>query len=65
MTDLRKYNRPDYPTYITQLYKCPDGAHFRHVRENLHGTKICDAYQRVGGKDVIFARFDLVEVFER
>ena len=59
--DLRKYS----DTYITQLYKLPDGSKFRHCVDDLICIKDSDAVQHViGGRDVIFARRDLVEVLK-
>lgn len=65
MNDLRKFNNNHNHTYIAPLHKVPDGAKFYHVREKVHGVKVCNAYQRVGYKEVIFSRNDLVEVFKR
>lgn len=59
--DLRKYTG----TYITQLYKLPEGSVFRHCVDDLICIKDSDAMQHViGGKVVIFARRDLVEVLK-
>jgi len=60
--DLRKYGDK---TYVAHLWSLPNGTRFRHCAEGAYAIKVCDAYQRTStGKEVIYARNDLVEVFK-
>lgn len=47
---------------VVELWTVKNGRTVYHLNDAVYGTKVCDAYQMVGNRQVIWARGDKVVV---